>query len=370
MTIATLYKSLSIADNPATTKRFKLIDGLRGLAALAVTGFHFYAASPLLKPLSAIFPVPLQVLLTEGKLGVETFFVLSGFVIAYSLRKTPMTRKNLQQFVSRFLVRICPPYWVTIVLTLLLSYLSNLFLTDRLAPMPSVAGLAAHLVFLQGLLNFDQIVPVFWTLSMEIQFYLFFALQMTIVHWLCCRKLVQASATPLLFAPFTLLSMYLFFNSPYTQTFFLPYWHMFAMGALLCWMSESKAKSYWFWFYSVLNVAYLITSQDWRTLVMLGTGALIYLAVSRGKLYHWLNLGWLQYIGKISYSLYLLHLVIGMRIVNLGYRFVGTSPLLALIVFLLAIGGSILFAHLMYAVVERPSVAFSHRFRSVGAAQP
>jgi peptidoglycan/LPS O-acetylase OafA/YrhL len=369
MTITTLYKSLSLADNPATTKRFKLIDGLRGLAALAVTGFHFYAAGPLVQPLSAIFPAPLQVLLTEGKLGVETFFVVSGFVIAYSLRKTPMNRANLLQFVGRFFTRLCPPYWVTIVLTLLLGYVSNLFLTDRLAPIPSFAALSAHLFFLQGLLNFDQIVPVFWTLSLEVQFYLFFALQMAIVHWLCRQKLVQASATPLLFAPFTLISMALFFTSPYTQTFFLPYWHMFALGALLCWIVESKAKSSWFWLYSAINIAYLITSRDWRTLVMLGTSGLIYLAASRGKLYHWLNLGWIQYVGKISYSLYLLHLVIGMRVVNLGYRFVGTSPLLALLVFLLALGCSILFAHLMYVAVERPSVAFSHRFRSVGLVQ-
>ena len=73
----------------------------------------------------------------------------------------------------------------------------------------------------------------------------------------------------------------------------------------------------------------------------------------------------LQYLGRISYSLYLVHMLVGTPLVRFGLRHLpahgkGFGPAMILIVLALAV--SIVAAHIMYFVVERPAVRWSHRF--------
>lgn len=66
------------------SQRFEFIDGLRGLAALSVVLFHLHVAIDHLIP--SAFPSYLSQIFSFGYLGIQIFFVISGFVIAYSLR--------------------------------------------------------------------------------------------------------------------------------------------------------------------------------------------------------------------------------------------------------------------------------------------
>lgn len=79
---------MAILEPHKTQNRLLFIDGLRGIAAISVAGFHFYYGGPLRDPLSKILPAPLCELLEHGWLGVEIFFVISGFIIAYSPRQS------------------------------------------------------------------------------------------------------------------------------------------------------------------------------------------------------------------------------------------------------------------------------------------
>src|SRR4051812_49043164 len=82
------------------TRRFAFIDALRGLAALAVAGYHFYAGLCLDKT-APLFPWPLHLSLAHGNAGVEVFFVLSGFVMAYSLRQVRIDARFFGVFLLR-----------------------------------------------------------------------------------------------------------------------------------------------------------------------------------------------------------------------------------------------------------------------------
>ena len=75
--------------------RLALIDGLRGIAAMLVVLFHFCAVAHL-----ADVPV-LGWLFAHGNFGVEVFFVISGFVIAYSVRNAQHTLPFLGRFALR-----------------------------------------------------------------------------------------------------------------------------------------------------------------------------------------------------------------------------------------------------------------------------
>jgi hypothetical protein len=346
-------------------RRFRFIDGLRGLAALLVTGFHFYNAGPLHQALSTLFPLPIGLILEQGWLGVEVFFVISGFVIAYSLRETKITLNFLRSFTLRRFLRLSPPYWGSILLVILINYFSNWFLTDRAVPLPTVGVTLAHLFYLQNILGMGDLVPVFWTLCLEIQFYLVFVILLAISQNLIPQKSASFNMlTDFCFVGLAIGSIFLTIEAGSSiRSFFYPDWYTFFMGVLVCWTLQKKTLSIWLWLYVSIITISLIIHWDIRIFATLITGLSIYLFVQYEQLQNWLNSRWQQYVGKISYSLYLIHLLTGMRIINLGYRVTGDSPILALVWFILAIAMSILSAHLFYTWVEKPSLILSRKIK-------
>src|SRR5215471_12732327 len=95
------------------------VDTLRGLASLAVCWFHLtngnptFLANGILKSSGAY-----------GWLGVEVFFVISGFVIPYSLYKGRYRISDIGRFICKRIIRLDPPYLVTIVLIIILAFVS------------------------------------------------------------------------------------------------------------------------------------------------------------------------------------------------------------------------------------------------------
>jgi peptidoglycan/LPS O-acetylase OafA/YrhL len=352
-------------DSPEekTQHRFLWIDGLRGLAAISVTSFHFYHAGPLYESLSKIFPSTIDFILKHGWLGVEVFFVISGFVIAYSLREAQITFALLCNFTLRRFLRLSPPYWMTIFLVILINFASNLILTDRTTPLPSIDVIVAHAFYLQNILGMDDIVPVFWTLCLEIQFYLVLMILLGISQKLIAKqKTLFQFLTDAVFWGLAVGSVLEAISvGEAMRSFFFPYWYAFFMGVLARWTLEKKAYTIWFWLYIGTITLFLIIRWDDRLFVTLITGLSLYGLIHYQQFQYWFTSDWQQYLGKISYSLYLIHLLTGMRMINIGYRLTGNSSIMSFIWFISALVISIFSAHLFYILIEKPSLYFSRR---------
>ena len=120
----------------------------------------------------------------QGWLGVEIFFVISGFVIPYSMHQRSYRLRDAGGFLVRRLKRLEPPYLACILLILLLNWLWTI-VPGMSAKSQNVTApqLFAHLGYLNAILKdinssweFEWLNPVFWTLAIEFQFYIFMAL--------------------------------------------------------------------------------------------------------------------------------------------------------------------------------------------------
>jgi peptidoglycan/LPS O-acetylase OafA/YrhL len=348
--------------------RLCFLDGLRGIAAVWVAGFHFYGG---LSDhfTSRAFVEPVHTLLRHGNSGVEIFFVLSGFVIAYSLRQARIDAPYCMNFVVRRAIRLDPPYWCTIVLACLVMMIANVLRTDRIQVLPSLSQVAAHLVYLQNFAGVGNIVDVFWTLCIEVQFYLTFLLLTAVSQrWRGPRS--SDAIDLLVFGPVALWSIATrWCHAPGLHpAFMIKFWYLFQLGVLACWTLTGAKRPAYFWAYTGLLLV-----AEWRAFhiessIGIGTGVMIYLVGTAHRLETWLSAALLQFFGRISYSLYLVHAVVGTPFTYyLARQWVTPEgPVWAAFgLFVAAFVVSTITAYLLYRLVEHPSVTLSRRIKSI-----
>src|SRR3712207_5527361 len=122
--------SAAMASSPER-KRFSFIDGLRGLAALSLVIYHAAVAGPVTELLAALPRWVAWSIEHSAGIRVAVFFVLSGFVIAYSLDGKAVTMHMVGRFALRRSLRLDPPYWAAIALTIAFSATASAFVKDH-----------------------------------------------------------------------------------------------------------------------------------------------------------------------------------------------------------------------------------------------
>lgn len=315
------------------------LDVLRALAALAVCFFHFKRES-----ITSIGSV--SVISSYGYLGVDVFFVISGFVIPLMLFKMKFRLVDSGTFLlSRFL-RLYPAYAASSVLAITLWFLSSWTPGFRgESPSISLSGLLSNSLLICDFTNDGWIIPVFWTLAIEAQYYLLIAVSLpllanksiltqygVLVAWVVAPFLADVGPTVFTWSA------------------------LFAVGILCSLKANRMIGTLSFWvFFGAACLTHALTKGSISAAVGATTGlAILYFPEVRSRILIW--------IGSISYSLYLLHPLVGGRVMNLAVRLPDTpiiQGLALLLSVLLAISASAIF----FSLIERPSHEFSRRIR-------
>lgn len=314
--------------------RLHIIEALRGLAALGVTWFHLtnsYTGDDAVRASGSY-----------GWLGVEVFFVISGFVIPYSLYVANYQITDFGRFLARRLVRLEPPYLVSIALVILLQFASSYAPGFRGAdPHYSVPQIAAHLLYMIPFTSYHWIGGVYWSLAYEFAFYITAGLLFSVV-W-NRHLLFTAALSGLVFlAGFGL-------THAWDARLLL---FLFGIAAVRYYVGRDRL-----WLFAACIAA------NAGIIVLIGSplsalaGLITALMVVFVKIPAWRPL---TALGAISYSLYLIHGPIGGRVVNLGGRFIhGQLQEFALSLVALAI--SLICAWVFYRAIEVASTRASKR---------
>jgi peptidoglycan/LPS O-acetylase OafA/YrhL len=154
-------------------KRYPSLDGLRAISIIMVILFHLVANDHI--PFHLVTDVkwlmPIAFLLVNGNLGVNVFFVISGFLITSLLLKEEIKGKiSLKNFYIRRTIRIFPAYYFLILIYFVLSLL-NLVEISQISWISSLTY-TKYLFFF----NHDPVTGHFWSLSVEEHFYLLWPL--------------------------------------------------------------------------------------------------------------------------------------------------------------------------------------------------
>jgi peptidoglycan/LPS O-acetylase OafA/YrhL len=339
-----------MAERPG---RLAALDGLRLLAALAVAFYHLTVAWRVdgVHPPAYFLPTVSHITV-YGFLGVELFFLISGFVIAMSGWDRP-----LGGFFASRASRLYPAYWAGIVLTALVVLVLPVTGGVPVHGLPDPAGVLVNLTMLQEPLGVASVDTVYWTLFVELRFYLLFAVVvwagttyrrvvLFCVLWLTVAVLAPSWKLPVVeliavpdFAPYFVagIAMYLI--------------HRFGPTPLL---------------YGITGMAWLVSLARlgdrlshiypgfpvpaWPGYLIVSLCFAVLLAIAHG----WadrIRWRWLTVAGALTYPVYLLHQRIGYSLIRTAYEKLGAPVWLLIVAALVVVAGV---AWLVHRYVERP----------------
>jgi peptidoglycan/LPS O-acetylase OafA/YrhL len=185
---------------PSSGQHWDCLDGLRGMAILMVVCAHaFHYTSPNIR--YAGWPRVAHAFLGAGHLGVQVFFVLSGFLISqpfFAAKHKDPQFWYLDGYATRRFLKIIPPYYLIILLFSIFYYFGE----------ENVSQLKYGILWLTGIPDFMNIPnafsfnPVFWSLWVEVGFYVLLPIFFLIFRKCSYWKTGGAIVLILLIAPF------------------------------------------------------------------------------------------------------------------------------------------------------------------------
>ncbi len=342
---------------PTSAPRLRLLDLARLAAALSVVVFHFAGRSSWAwdQPIEQVFP-GLSAVTKYGALGVYFFFMISGFVILMSAwGRTPA------QFAASRISRLYPAYWFAVLVTGALLFVDRSIHIGGDWDRVGVTGVIANLTMFQTALGIPHVEGVYWTLWVELKFYILLGLLMLLkptarqlvlftVAWPLAGAIARVAGEPLLievlqpdYAPYFGIGMALYLLHREGRS-------LIATGALALntVLAVGLAKTSVLPFYQGI-AGVTLSPTVVAVLLVAMVGLLAAITLTRLASVGW---RWLTVAGALTYPLYLLHEVWGWELIRFlspavpKYLTVGITIVAALVV-----------AYLVHRFIERPFAA-------------
>lgn len=332
-------------------KRYQAIDSLRGLAALGVVFFHFlvhydktygYASWDVAQ--WTAYPA-----LESLRYGPHFFFMISGFVILMTIDRT----RSASTFIKKRLIRIVPAFWVALTLASLVTYFWGPdVMTVRLMDV-LINGL-----FLQGLVDRPHIDAAYWSLLVEMAFYLMIA---GIVYGAHLRSKMHWVLWAWLAITIAYIALWSNLAPPMKlilEEVFIVEYSVYFMAGMALYLAHMKGKM-------AVNLKVLLLFAV--PLILAGlpqpygfyvapTILLLWLAV-KGRLDWLLVHRPLLWLGALSYPLYVIHLNIGIALIH-NLTDMGVADHWSVVAALVL---SLALAQAIYSFIECPGHAWLKR---------
>ena len=344
-----LYSEIANCLNPSTIRitltnhhlktYYPTINLLRGVAALSVCLYHFIGYEDFRGDLFASNSLTSD-LANFGVNGIFLFFVISGFVIPFSLAKADFKLTRLHRFLSRRFIRIEIPYLVSILFILAIGVLFAFKNNTNVSF--SFERFIYHIFYVIPFSSFEWYNVIYWTLAIEFQFYIVIGL---LFYFLSSQRKITVLFALLIFG----FSSFLVPDN----RFVFHYATIFSQGIILFLVKTNRVSSKTglvFIGAFVLATAY-IHSIEVSVFSVLTLCAIHFLEIDTKMT---------NRFGDISYSFYLTHGFIGGNVLYFFSRYVTSySGKMALV--LSAVTASFVFAFIFWRFIENPARKLSRK---------
>lgn len=367
--------------------RMPLIDALKAVASQMIVLHHLAFYGPLSDGTHQLLPWLVTWFSQDARMAVQVFLVIGGYLAVRSLaphgvllahKLVPLLRQRYRS--------IALPYLVALVLAMLCTELARVWMEHpSVSAPPTLWQVAAHVLLLQSLLDMESLSAGVWYVAIDFQLY---ALLLGVL-WLARRvsawgasggvkAAVVAGRSPgwrfswpgLVLVGGLAVGSLLHFNiDPEWDSWATYFFGAYALGAFSFWANQLGGGR-WRGVFLVAMVALTVVSLlfDFRERIALALAVALLLGVAQGRgwLYRWPDSPLLTWLGKISYSVFLLNFPVALVVNAVFTRFLPADPWVQTGGVLLAWAACVWAGALFHRWVEAPL----RRWPPGGAATP
>ncbi|WP_210513894.1 acyltransferase family protein [Hymenobacter terricola] len=335
--------------------RFYEIDLLRFLAALSVVFYHYTFRGYSLGHYSPLAFPELGRFTRYGYLGVELFFIISGYVVLLSAQG-----KTIRQFFLSRITRLYPALWVACTLTFIVKLLWGTGPADvGMSPLLHATPVqyVVNMSMLPEFFHINAMDGAYWSLTIEITFYLLIAI---LIGFGLLKHLTLVLA---LWLAYTALPGTMHEGGLFPALFFPAYAPYFAAGMLLYLMQQPEGRTWQR--YALLLVTYVLGLRasidhvgslalayhepfSTKVVAAIITGCYVVMYLVAFRKIDLSRFSWLAWLGALTYPLYLLHSDIGFIIFHRMQHFTNKYVLVGGTMVLMLVA-----AYLVHVFIEK-----------------
>ena len=351
---------------PPLAGRSGLIDCTKGLACAAIVWHHLAFYGPMGDAARLGLPGVIDWLSEYGRMAVQVFLVLGGYLAAASLAPHGAARfDDPWQRVARRFARLVVPYAVALMVAIVVSEaVRPWFHHASVSDEPGLWQLLAHALLLQGIVGEESLSAGVWYVAIDFQLF-----ALTTVLLACAHRGAAAwrarggrgAAWPLTGAQALVVagvaaSLYGFNRDARWDVWALYFFGAYGLGMLAYWAAHApRPRAAWWW---ALLMAALVAGAlvlQWRPrIAVAGATALALVAAMRMPAMA-RSTGWapLRALGRMSYSVFLVHFPVCLLVNAVASFFWPGSAAAAIAGMALAFTLSLAAGHVLYERVER-----------------
>ena len=356
------------------TSRSAVIDAAKAVACTAIVWHHLAFYGPMSDVMHEAMPGLIDWLVQYARMAVQVFLVLGGYLAVSRLapggharEKHPLTRIG-----GRF-GRLVVPYAAALVIVIAVNALVRPWLDDPAVAEtdPGLMQLVAHALLLQGVLGQESLSAGVWYVAIDFQLFALLTLLLAGVHSLSLwargrmgwRWHGPMTLAQVLTVALVAVSLFGFNRDSAWDVWAVYFFGAYGMGMLAYWGVHAAHRGRaWLWAALIAVLAALALWMQWRDRIALAAAtALLLIPALRGRrAQRWLDWAPLHFLGRISYSVFLVHFALCLLVNALVSTAWPESTAAAALGMLAAWGLSVACGWLLYELVERRA----HNWRS------
>jgi peptidoglycan/LPS O-acetylase OafA/YrhL len=301
---------MSPSDKRHSDHRLPGIDALKALACVLIVWHHLAFYGPMSDVVYPAAPGLVDWLYNYGRMAVQLFLVVGGFLAAASL--APQGVASFQrpgQLILRRYRRLAPPLMAALVITTAMAAGVRPWLQHPSVPdAPTLWQILAHVFLLQDLLGQEALSAGIWYVAIDLQLFAMGVALFALARG--SRSLwpgLAAQAGVWLVLGLAAASLFYFNRHAGLDVTGLYFFGSYALGMLAWWASRSARPARWLLAIAVLGA--LALALDFRGRLAVALAAALGLVwLQRGRwAARWLQAPWLLQLGQMSYSVFLIH---------------------------------------------------------------
>ena len=341
------------------SNRNALIDQIKGLACATIVAHHLAFYGPMSDVAQPLMPDLIAWLYDYGRMAVQVFLVLGGYLAAASLAPQGTARfDSAAHQVGKRFVRLIVPYAVALLIAVLAAAAVRPFMDHPSVPGdPSLGQLVANALLLQDIVGAEALSAGVWYVAIDFQLFVLAALLFTLL------RPAPAWCGPLAVAALCALSL-LVFNRMADQDMWAWYfWGSYGLGMLAAWAARSKRP--WGWTLLIAALGLIALWVQWRTRIAVALAAALLLVWAVRSGFAW-GSERLQRLGQMSYSVFLVHFAVCLLVNAAVSHLWPDAPAVNALGMALAFALSIAAGRQLYLRVERhvPSWSLALRWQA------